>query len=55
MVVGLWVEEAPHDPFVFEIGGMRAALGAHRVSTSLACVYHCVGIAGAVVSVGAAW
>ena len=32
MVVRLWVEEAPHDPLVMEVGGMGAALGAHRVS-----------------------
>ena len=36
MVVGLWVEEAPHDPLVLEIGSMGAALGAHRVSTAVA-------------------
>ena len=22
MVIGLWVEEAPHDPLVLEVGGM---------------------------------
>ena len=36
MEVGLWVEEAPHDPLVLGIGGMGAALGAHRVSTAVA-------------------
>ena len=36
MVVGLWVEEAPHDPLVLEVGSMGAALGAHRVSTAVA-------------------
>ena len=36
MVVGLWVEEAPHDPLVLEIGDMGAALGADRVSTAVA-------------------
>ena len=36
MVVSLWVEIAPHDPLVLEIGGMGAALGAHQVSTAVA-------------------
>ena len=36
IVVGRWVEEAPHDPLELEIGGMGAALGAHRISIAVA-------------------
>ena len=34
MVIDLWVEKAPHYPLVLEIGGMGAALVAHRVFVS---------------------